>query len=147
MNYRPQDYHTVTPYIQVKGVSTLIDFLKAAFDAEEREMMKDDDGRVLHGEMKIGDSMVMLAEARDPWPAMPASYYIYVPDTDATYRKGMAAGAESIMEPADQFYGDRNAGFRDKSGNCWWIATHIEDVSPEEMKRRSEQRTKEMATA
>ena len=83
--------------------------------------------------------MLMLAGARPPeWPAQSASFYLYVADCDATYKKAIAAGATSIMEPADQFYGDRHGGVKDASGNSWWIATHIEDVSDEEMKRRME---------
>jgi uncharacterized glyoxalase superfamily protein PhnB len=80
--------------------------------------------------------MVMLGEAKDGFPARPCSIYLYVPDTDAAYRQALAAGAVSIMEPADMFYGDRNAGVSDASGMQWWIGTHIEDVDPAEMERR-----------
>ncbi len=73
---------------------------------------------------------------RAPWQPMPGSIYLYVKDTDATYQRALKAGATSVMEPADQFYGDRNAGVKDPIGNMWWIATHIEDISPEEMKKR-----------
>jgi PhnB protein len=79
----------------------------------------------------------MMGEARDEWPAMPGSLYLYVPDTDAVYKRAMEAGGKSLMEPADQFYGDRNAGVVDPSGNYWWIATHVEDVPPEEMEKRA----------
>jgi uncharacterized glyoxalase superfamily protein PhnB len=79
----------------------------------------------------------MIAEPRGPWTAAPAQLYVYVKDTDATYRRALEAGGVSVMAPADQFYGDRNAGVKDMCGNSWWIATHIEDVSPEEMRKRA----------
>ena len=88
--------------------------------------------------MKIGDWMVMMGEASGQWAPMPASIYLYVNNADAIYKKAMAAGASSIMEPANQFYGDRHGGVKDPSGNMWWIATHVEDVSSEEMGRRAE---------
>jgi uncharacterized glyoxalase superfamily protein PhnB len=80
----------------------------------------------------------MLGEATGQWKPRPSTLYLYVHDTDATYRRALEAGATSLMEPANQFYGDRNAGVQDPSGNFWWIATHVEDVSAEEMKRRAE---------
>jgi uncharacterized glyoxalase superfamily protein PhnB len=132
----PEGYHAITPYLTVEGASRLIEFLEQAFQAETRFQMPDADGRIRHAELRIGDSMVMIAEAHGPWKAMPASLYLYVPDTDAFYRRAIEAGGTSILEPADQFYGDRNAGVKDPSGNIWYLATHVEDVSPEEMKRR-----------
>jgi uncharacterized glyoxalase superfamily protein PhnB len=134
----PEGYHAITPYLTVEGASRLIEFLEQAFQAETRFQMPDADGRIRHAELRIGDSMVMIAEAHGPWKAMPASLYLYVPDTDAFYRRAIEAGGTSILEPADQFYGDRNAGVKDPSGNIWYLATHVEDVSPEEMKRRHE---------
>src|SRR2546423_1396839 len=141
-NFKPDAYHTVTPYLTVQGVAELLDFVKAAFGAEEIERMPGPEGRVVHAEVRIGDSVVMMGEAPDASKVMPAMLYLYVPDTDATYRAALAAGAESVMEPADQFYGDRNAAVQDASGNQWWIATHVEDVSPEEMARRARERAK-----
>jgi uncharacterized glyoxalase superfamily protein PhnB len=134
----PEGYHTVTPYLIVPGVPKLIDFLKAAFGAEETHRMAGPDGTVMHAQVRIGDSVVMMAEAAGPWKPMPAGIYLYVEDTDATYRRALEAGATSLMEPADQFYGDRSAGVKDPSGNSWWIATHKEDVPPEELRRRHE---------
>jgi PhnB protein len=97
-------------------------------------------GSTLHPERAShGNSMLMLADARPPeWPSQPASFYLYLPDCDAAYARALAAGAQSILEPADQFYGDRHGGVKDAAGNSWWVATHIEDVSEEEMARRSE---------
>jgi PhnB protein len=133
----PEGFHAVTPYLTVPKASQVIEFLKSAFGAEEIERMMRPDGGVWHAEVRIGDSMIMLGEPRPGTPAMPASIYLYVPDCDAAYRSAVNAGAKSLMEPADQFYGDRNAGVEDTSGNRWWIAEHKEDVSREEMQRRA----------
>ncbi len=138
----PDGYHTVTPYLIVEGVAGLIDFLKQAFDAVETERVPGPDGKVGHGEVRIGDSVVMMGEASGDWKPMPGSMYLYVNDTDATYKRALDAGATSLMEPADQFYGDRNAGVKDASGNMWWIATRKENLSPEELRRRAEARGK-----
>ena len=92
--------------------------------------------------MRLGDSVVMIGQAREEWPARPAALYVYVEDTDAIYKRALAAGGRSVMEPRDTFYGDRNAGVEDPSGNQWWIATHVEDVPPEEMERRAKEQMK-----
>jgi uncharacterized glyoxalase superfamily protein PhnB len=134
----PDGYHTVTPYLKVRGADKLVEFLKQAFDAEEVERLAQPDGTIMHAEVRIGDSIVMLGEARGETDLMPGSLYLYVSDTDATYTRAVQAGASSTMEPADQFYGDRNAGVKDPSGNQWWIATHKEDVSLDELKKRAE---------
>jgi len=127
----------VTPYLVVEDATKLLGFLKQVFGATEKEMMKTPDGRIMHAEVKIGDSVIMMGEPTGRWKAMPAALYVYVQDTDAVYKRALDAGATSLMEPADQFYGDRNAGVQDASGNMWWIATHKEDVAPEEMERRA----------
>ncbi|MFN3327089.1 MAG: VOC family protein [Bryobacteraceae bacterium] len=95
------------------------------------------DGAVMHAEVKVGDSRVMLGGARKEWGAMPGVLCVYVEDADAVYRKAIEAGGTSIKESADQFYGDRHGGVKDPAGNMWWIATHIEDVPEEEMRRRA----------
>lgn len=135
----PEGYHTATPYLMVPDVGRQIEFLKKAFGAVETSVARMSDGTVRHADVKIGDSHVMMGAARGEWKAMPCAIYLYVDDTDATYDRAMAAGAESLMEPSDQYYGDRNAGVMDEAGNYWWIATHIEDVSPEEMERRHQE--------
>jgi len=139
----PEGYHSVTPYLVVKGVAALIDFLKQAFDAREIERMSRPDGTIQHAEVRIGDSVVMMGEATTPWEPMPTMLYLYVSDTDATYQRALKAGATSVQEPADQFYGDRTAAVKDRSGNFWYIATHVEDVSPEEMKKRAAAQAKQ----
>lgn len=138
VNPIPEGYHSVTPYLIVKDVNGLIDFLKRAFDAEEIGKHTDSDGAVMHAEVRIGDSVVMMGEASDEWRPMPSVLHLYVEDTDAVYQRAMQAGATSLREPSDQFYGDRSGGVTDPSDNQWWIATHVEDVPPEELKRRQE---------
>ncbi len=137
INYRPDGYHTITPYLVVPGVAQLLEFLKQTFDAQVTECMTSPDGRVMHAEARIGDSVVMMSEPRDGQP-MTATLYLYVEDCDAVYQRALAAGAESVSPPADQFYGDRHAGVKDAFGNQWWMATRVEDVPLDEMKRRAE---------
>ena len=141
----PDGYHTLTPFIMVVGGAKSLEFLKNSFDAKEISIHKNPDGTIMHAELQIGDSRLMLAEATEKYPAMPTMIYVYVDDADAVYKKAMAAGAESLREPTDEFYGDRSCGVKDASGNQWWIATHVEDVSPEEMQRRQEEFMKKQA--
>jgi len=134
----PEGYHTVTPYLVATGAAKLIDFMKQAFGAQELFRMAAPDGSIGHAEVKIGDSHIMLGEAGGPHPAMRTMIYLYVPNVDETYKRALAAGAISETEPKDQFYGDRNAGVKDPSGNKWYIATHVEDVAPAEMDKRAQ---------
>jgi uncharacterized glyoxalase superfamily protein PhnB len=131
----PAGYATVTPYLCVADAAKLIEFLKQAFDAQLLFKMDGPGGRIMHAEMTIGDSRIMLAQP-EPGKETYAMIHLYLPDTDAVYARALAAGATSVREPADQFYGDRSAGVRDQFGNQWYIATHVEDVSQEEMERR-----------
>ena len=134
----PDGYHSVTPYLVVPGVAQLLEFLKQAFAAQEiHPPMRRPDGTIMHAEVKVGDSVVMMGEPIGQFTPMPGSLYVYVSDTDAVYERALQAGATSLTEPADQFYGDRNAGVQDPVGNRWWIATHREDVSPEELAKRA----------
>ncbi|MFY4730039.1 VOC family protein [Nitrospira sp. BLG_2] len=134
----PTGYHTVTPVLTVHGAAKLIDFLKQAFDAKETFRLPGPDGAVIHAEVKIGDSMIMLGEATDQWKPMPATVALYVEDADAWYQRALRTGATSVREPSDQFYGDRSAGVKDFAGNHWWIHTRIEDVPPDEIRKRAE---------
>lgn len=131
----PEGHRTVTPFLRVVDAARLIEFLKPAFGAGVAFRMDGPNGTVVHAEVKIGDSMIMIGQspAED---ALRSMIHLYVPDTDAAYQSALAAGATSIREPADQFYGDRSAGVHDFCGNEWWMATHVEDVSKEEMERR-----------
>lgn len=132
----PEGYHTVTPYLTITGSAQLIEFLKQAFEAEALRCTTRPDGSIMNAEVRIGNLIVMISEARDEWKPMPERNLLYVNDTDATYARALQAGATSLMQPADQFWGDCNAGVKDASGNYWWIATHQEDVSPEELATR-----------
>lgn len=90
----------------------------------------------MHGEVKIGDSMIMIGQSRDNWKAMPAMIYLYVEDVDRTFRQAISAGGKTVREVKTEFYGDRSGGVEDLCGNTWWISTHVEDVSHEELERR-----------
>lgn len=136
---RPAGYHTVTPYLIVHRARDVIAFLERALGAVSLgPPMEGPGGSVAHAELRIGDSPVMLSDATAEYPAMPALLYVYLDEeVDTVYRRALDAGATSVREPADQFYGDRSATVRDGSGNLWSIANHVEDVSPEEMERRA----------
>jgi PhnB protein len=142
----PDGYHSVTPYLIIRGAAKAIDYYKEVFGATEIMRMPDPSGKIGHAELKIGDSPVMLA---DEFPEMgylspegrggtPVSLMLYVPDVDATVEKAVATGAKVVKAVADQFYGDRNGTITDPFGHVWTISTHKEDVSVEEMKRRME---------
>jgi PhnB protein len=135
---KPDGYHAVTPYLVVDGAARLIDFLAEVFDAEEVERFAAPGNRIGHAELRIGDSLVMLGDAHGEHGPVHAMLYVYVDDIDATYQRALAAGATSVQAPVDQFYGDRSGGVKDAFGNLWWIATHIEDVPPVELKRRAQ---------
>ena len=135
----PNGYHTVTPYILVHGADKLIDFIKKAFDAKEVERVTMPDGSIGHAEVRLGDSVIMVSDAKgEQYKPMPTGIYLYVEDCDATYNRALQEGATSLMEPANQFYGDRSSGVKDQFGNQWWIATRKEDLSPEEYTKRKE---------
>jgi uncharacterized glyoxalase superfamily protein PhnB len=136
INAIPDGYHSVTPMLVVEGAGRLIDFLKQAFGAEQRFLMPMPDGSIGHAELTIGDSVVMVSDATPEWPAVSCSVHLYVQDVDTTHKRAIEAGATSKMEPEDRFYGDRAAAVQDPLGNLWSLATHIEDVSDEEMERR-----------
>lgn len=140
----PDGYHTATPYLIVKGAAQAIDFYKRAFDATELFRMEGPEGRVGHAEIKIGDSVIMLAdEAPDMGYRSPRSLggsavstMLYVENVDDRFNRAVAAGAKVQRPLADQFYGDRSGTIEDPFGHVWTIATHVEDVAPAEMKRR-----------
>ncbi len=133
----PDGYHAVSPYLVVSGAAKVIAFVEKVFGAKVKERMARPDGTVMHAEVIIGDSIVMMGEPRTGQPPMPAMLYVYVTDVDAAYQRALNAGGTSVMPLADQFYGDRSGGVKDPCGNMWWIATHTEDVPPEEMEKRA----------
>jgi len=132
----PDGFHTITPFMMLDDVAAQLDFLAAAFDAEEIERVTLPDGSIKHAQVRIGNSMVMMGGARDDWPAMQSFLHLYVTDVDGLYSAALSAGATSVQEPRDEFYGDRTAGVKDPFGNLWWIAVHQEDVTADEMLRR-----------
>ncbi len=139
----PAGYHTITPYLSVSQASELIDFLKQAFDAKEIETHAMPDGTIINAQIKIGDSMVLVADAPKDLTGrklMPTMLYMYIDDVDAVYQRAMQAGGKSIREPENQFYGDRVGGIEDMAGNQWWIASHTEEMSQEELLKRASQR-------
>jgi len=132
----PEGYHTVSPYIVIPGVAKLIDFAKQAFGAAEVFSSKRPDGTIMHAEVKIGDSIIMMGEAQGGGKNFPAMLHLYMEGVDAVYQRAIQAGAKSLREPADQPYGDRSGGVEDPFGNQWWISTHVENVSTEELEQR-----------
>jgi PhnB protein len=137
VSYIPKGFHTVTPYLLANKASALLDFIVNAIGGTVKERMDGPDGEVAHSQIVIGDSIIMVGGAQPTHPAMPTMLYLYVKDTDAAFNKAVAGGATVIMPPTDMFYGDRNAGVSDPFGNQWWFATHIEDLSDEEVAKRS----------
>jgi PhnB protein len=142
----PKGYEAAIPYLSVVNAAAAIEFYKRAFGAMELMRMVGPDGRVGHAEIKIGTALLMLA---DEHPEMnfrspkslgiaqsPVGIHLYVDDVDAVYERALRAGATALRAPADQFYGDRNAQLRDPSGHVWYVSTHTEDVSPEEIRKR-----------
>ena len=136
VNYIPEGYHTVTPTIIVKGAARLHEFLKNVFDAKVVISVPGPNNTIAHSEVQIGDSRLMVADAGPMFAPQSSSFYLYVPDCDAVYKRALAAGARSEREPQDQFYGDRNGSVIDEWGNRWAVGTHVEDVSNEELDRR-----------
>ena len=140
----PEGYHTITPYLIVDGAGRAIDFYKRAFGAKELMRVPAPGDRVGHAEIKIGDSVIMLADehpeiqARGPqhYGGSPVSILLYVADVDALFKQAVAAGGTEVRPVADQFYGDRSGTLKDPFGHSWHLSTHKEDVSPEELNRR-----------
>jgi PhnB protein len=141
----PEGYHTATPYLIVGGAAKAIDFYKKAFGAVEKLRMAQPDGRVGHAEIQIGDSIIMMA---DEFPEMgvrgaqslggsPVGILLYVEDVDRVFNQALAAGAKATRPLEDKFYGDRMGEVTDPFGHRWYLATHREDVSPEEIRKRA----------
>lgn len=141
----PEGYHTVTPYLTVRNAAAALDFYKRAFGAEEIFRMADPQGKVGHAEIRIGDSAIMMS---DEYPEMdargpetiggsPVMMHLYVDDVDALVERAVAAGGKLERPVANQFYGDRAGMVVDPYGHKWWIASHVEDVPPEELKKRA----------
>jgi PhnB protein len=146
VSYIPKDYNTVTPYLVIKGAAQAIEYYKKVFGATETVRMNGPGGTVAHAELKIGNSHIMVADENPSMGqghtsaatigASPVSLYIYLPDVDRVVKQAAAEGAKILKPVEDQFYGDRSGFIQDPFGHLWGIATHVEDVSPQEMKER-----------
>jgi PhnB protein len=141
----PDDYPRVTPYLYIDGAGAAIDFYCSVLGAKERMRMSGPDGRVGHAELDVGDSMIMLADqnpdmdVRGPLAigGTPVSLHVYVEDADSVFDRAIQAGAKALRPVEDQFYGDRSGQFEDPFGHRWNVATHVEDVPPDEMEKRA----------
>jgi uncharacterized glyoxalase superfamily protein PhnB len=137
----PEGYSTVTPWIIVRGAVQFLDYVKEAFGAEELARVYNEDGAIGHAEVRIGDSVVMMFDAKEQWPDTPSFFRLYVEDGDAVYQRALAAGGASVTEMTELFFGDRVGRVRDPFGNIWWIQTRLEELDPEEMARRAQEQT------
>jgi uncharacterized glyoxalase superfamily protein PhnB len=133
----PEGCHSITPYLTVPDAARLVEFLKQAFDGIERARISRPDGTVLHTQVRVGDSLLMIGEPQGQWKPRPSMLYFYVADVDAMYKRAIAAGAKSVIEPTNMFYGDRTASVKDMADNDWWIATHIEDLTTAQIQERA----------
>ena len=141
----PDDYPRVTPYLYIDGASAAIDFYRSVLGARERMRMPTPDGRIGHAELEIGDSVIMLADAnpdmdvRSPRSigGTPIALHVYVEDVDSVFGQAVKAGAKQLRPVENQFYGDRSGQFEDPFGHRWNVATHVEDVPPDEMAKRA----------
>ena len=136
--YKPMGFHDVTTYLVVTDAELTIEFAQKVFNAVVVERMEDH-GEIIHAEFQIGDTIVMIGNGREGSKFFPTMLYVYVKNTDETYKRAIDAGAKSIMEPQDKFYGDRNAAVEDSCGNQWWIATHKENLTHEQLEARMEE--------
>ena len=150
----PDGYQQVMPYLCVEGVNRLLDFTKQVFGAQEKECMKTPDGKVMHAELVIGESRLMLGEENPAWPAFksaetlggsPISLHLYVPDVDAAFERAVEAGAQVEMPIADMFWGDRYGKVRDPFGMVWGLATRTKELSPDEIERAGREWMAKMA--
>ncbi len=147
----PDDYRSLTIYLGVKGASQAIEFYKKAFGAVQDFRLDSPDGRVAHAALRVGNSMLMLGEpcdegvlgSPDPLNKVSSGLYLYVEDADQVFREALEMGAEQIMPMADQFYGDRSGTLRDPYGHVWFVASHKEDLTPEEIHRRAQEMFKQ----
>jgi PhnB protein len=152
---RPQGYHSVTPSIFVAGAAKAIDFYKKALGAEERMRFPAPDGSIMHAEIQIGDSVIMLGDempdygGKGPksYGGTPVSFFVYQENVDAAWKRAIDAGGISVMPLADQFWGDRAGCFEDPFGHRWWLGQHVQDLTPEELQRAAESYFSQMQPA
>ncbi|MFF9982334.1 VOC family protein [Streptomyces erythrochromogenes] len=127
----PQGYTSIAPWVVTDDTGALLDFITHAFDGEELARVSVEDGTIGHGEIRVGDTVVLAFDRRPDWPVMPSLLRIYVPDADAAMAAAVAHGAQVITEPADSAWGDRGGRVRDPFGNIWWVVSRVEDVTPD----------------
>ena len=125
MTFKPENYSTVSPYLIVTDADSTIRFLQTVFGASEIRRFADDSGRVMHAEVQLADTVIMLADCSDAWPALPSYVHVYVADVDDVYRRAIAAGASSVQEPVKKEDDDKRGGVKDVGGTTWWIATKV----------------------
>lgn len=126
LSHKPEGYSTVSPYLIVNGADATIAFLVEVFSAVELRRIPNDEGKLIHAEVRIDDTVVMIADEGDGWPPMPSHVHIYVSDVDAIYKRAIAAGAVSVQEPIKKDDKDKRGGVKDTAGTTWWIATKVE---------------------
>ena len=151
----PKGYHTVTPSLFVAGAAKAIDFYKKALGAEELMRFPGPDGKIMHAEIKVGDSIIMLADempdmgGRSPKSigGTPVSFFVYGENVDAAWKRAVDAGAREVQPLADQFWGDRTGCLEDPFGHHWWLAQHLEDLTPEQIRKNAEQYFSQMQPA
>jgi len=124
--HKPDGYTTVSPYLIVDGASATIEFLCNVFGAIELRRFPDPTGKVMHAEVRIDDTVVMIADGASGWPPVPSHVHVYVPDVDATYRRALEAGATSVQEPVKKEDADKRGGVKDAGGTTWWMATKVD---------------------
>ena len=143
----PAGYHTVAPWIVARNVAQLIDFLKVAFGAQEKSRVYVGANQIGHAEVRIGDSVVLMCDARPEWPDTPSFIRLYVQDADALFQRALHAGATVVTEMAEYAHGDRVGRVRDPKGNVWWLQTHVRDVTPEQAAKPTERQADAMREA
>ncbi len=126
MTFKPAGYTSVAPYLTVNGAKRTIDFLVRVFCAETLRMIPGPDGKIAHGEVRIDDTVIMLTDAVDSWPASPSHVHIYVEDVDQLFQRAIAAGASIVKQPVQEGDTDKRGGFTDEGGTTWWVSTQVE---------------------
>lgn len=124
-SFKPEGYSTASPYLIVDGAAGAIEFLKQVLGGVELRRFPDESGRIRHSEVRIGDTVVMLADGAEGWPPVPSNVHVYVSDVDAVYRRALEAGGTSVQEPVKKDDEDKRGGVRDRAGTTWWIATRV----------------------
>lgn len=132
----PPGRPALSPYLIVEDARELMAFLESALGAVPLTSSEDSHGRIIHAELRLGDSVVMLGQSNEEFPPLRSMMHLYVEDVDALFRQAVAAGGRPVREPETMFYGDRSGGFEDPAGNQWWLASRVEEVDPDELARR-----------